>query len=67
MEDRSQVNELLVGQKYTRVTLPDLITRESVYSFTVGRSNHFPLPPLVETCTDGKPSKPGGGVAMIVV
>ena len=39
--------------------------KEFVYSLTGGRSNHSPLPPLVTTWVGPKPSKPGGGVAMV--
>lgn len=51
----------------TDVTLPDLIMKEIVYNLTGGRSNHSPLPPLVETWIGPKLSKPGGGVAMVAV
>ena len=40
---------------------------ESVYSFTGGRFNHSPLPPVVGASTGPKLSRPGGGVVMIAV
>ena len=40
---------------------------ESVYSFTDGRLNQSPLPPVVGASTGPKLSRPGGGVVMIAV
>lgn len=67
-QDQSGINKPVVKPRSKGATFSDLVMKARVKCLTGGlKSNHSLCPPLVEISIGSKPSKPGGGMAMVPV